>query len=290
MVWIAGGAFLRGSDQHYPEERPKRRVSVDGFWIDRTPVTNADFARFAEATGYRTMAERGPDAEDFFDAPPEHRVPGSMVFVPPRELVPMDQADLGWTFVPGADWRHPTGPDSSIAGIDRHPVVHVGLADAEAYCAWAGTSLPTEEEWEFAARGGITEAEYAWGDQLEPNGRRMANIWHGTFPHLDDGGHVGTSAVGSYPANGFELYDMIGNVWEWTADWWAIHPLASAAPDDPRRVPRRVLKGGSYLCAPNHSRRYRPAARQPQPIDLSTSHIGMRCVMRPSDMASEGEA
>ena len=297
MVWIPGGYFLRGSDRHYPEERPKRRVSVEGYWIDRTPVTNADFARFVQETGYRTMAERVPGELDFPDAPEEHRVAGSMVFAPPAGPVPLDRSDRWWAFLPGANWRHPAGPGSSIAGMERHPVVHVALADAEAYCAWSGTSLPTEEEWEFAAKGGIADAEFAWGDEFEPNGRRMANIWHGIFPHHDARGKGWrrTTPVCTYPANGYGLHDMIGNVWEWTADWWALHPLgeagkafdaaernASAASDDPQHVPRRVIKGGSHLCATNYSRRYRPAARQPQPIDTSTSHIGLRCVVRPA--------
>jgi formylglycine-generating enzyme required for sulfatase activity len=297
MVWIEGGFFLRGSDRHYPEERPKRRVHVDGFWIDRAPVTNADFAAFVEATGYRTLAERAHRGQAFLGAPSHEPVAGSMVFFPARRPVPLDQPDLWWAFVRGADWRHPAGPASSIAGLELHPVVHLALADVEAYCAWAGTGLPTEEEWEFAAKGGLGDCEFAWGDVLEPNGRRMANIWPGTFPlsGADRDGLPRTSPVGAYPANGFGLHDMIGNVWEWTADWWSIHPLgeagkgfsaakrrASAAPDDPLHIPRRVLKGGSHLCAPNHYRGYRPAARQPQPIHVSTSDIGLRCAMRPS--------
>ncbi|HEY5721519.1 MAG TPA: formylglycine-generating enzyme family protein [Allosphingosinicella sp.] len=304
MVWIDGGHFLRGSDRHYPEERPKRRVHVDGFWIDRAPVTNAEFARFVDSTGYRTMAERTPGARDFPGAPPREPAAGSMVFFPARRPVPLDRPDLWWAFVRGADWRHPAGPGSSIAGLDLHPVVHIALADAEAYCAWAGTALATEEEWEFAAKGGLGDCEFAWGDALEPDGRQMANIWQGIFPLLNGGREGGprTSRVGAYPANGFGLHDMIGNVWEWTADWWSIHPLgeagrsfqaarrrASAAPEDLLRIPRRVLKGGSHLSAANHCRRYRPAARKPHPIDHSASDVGLRCVVRPSATGSRGE-
>lgn len=304
MVWIEPGFFLRGSDRHYPEERPKRRVYVDGFWIDRSPVTNADYAAFADSTGYRTMAERMRRADDFPGAPAEGQVAGSMVFFPTSRPVPLDQPHHWWLFVDGADWRHPAGPDSSIAGLESHPVVHLVLADVEAYCAWTGTGLATEEEWEYAARGGLGDSEFAWGDELEPGGRRMANIWQDAFPISSKGrdGWPWTSPVGAYPANGFGLYDMIGNVWELTADWWSIHPLgeagkafqaaerrASAEPDDPLQIPRRVLKGGSHLCAPNHCRRYRPAARQPHSILASNSHVGLRCVVRPTVTGLKGE-
>ena len=283
MVWIEGRRFLMGSDLYYPEERPKRRVAVGGFWIDRTPVTNADFARFVQATGYTTLAETVREPA------------GSMVFVPTHEPVALDDPEQWWRFVPGADWRHPSGPGSSIFGRADHPVVHVALADVEAYCVWAGTVLPSEEEWELAARGGIAEAEFAWGDVLEPDGRRMANIWQGPdFPCVREGETwTSTSVVTAYPPNGYGLYDMIGNVWEWTSDWWLLHPLgkagdpcctvkqrASAAPEDPLHVPRRVVKGGSHLCAANHCRRYRPAARQPHAADTPSSHIGFRCAVR----------
>lgn len=296
MVWIEGGTFLMGSDRHYPEEKPARLVDVEGFSIDRTPVINRAFAEFVSATGYRTFAEQAPLARDYPTAPPDKPGAGSMVFMPTTAPVPLDQPFLWWTFVPGADWRHPTGPDSDLAGLDDHPVVHVALADIEAYCVWAGTTLPTEQEWERAAKGGLDDAEYAWSEELEPDGQIMANTWQGRFPcrnSLEDG-WLRTSPVGAFPPNGYGLHDMIGNVWEWTSDWWSARPLsepgkvcssvkrqASHAPGDPLRIPRRVLKGGSHLCAPNHCRRYRPAARLAHPIDTSTSHIGFRCVVRP---------
>jgi sulfatase modifying factor 1 len=298
MVWIEGGAFLMGSDRHYVEERPRRRVRTEGFWIDRSPVTNREFARFVAATGYVTFAECAPRAEDFPDAPAENLIPGSMVFIPSVRAIPLDQPHLWWAFVQGADWRHPTGPSSSIDGLENHPVVHVALVDVEAYAGWAGADLPSEKEWEFAAKGGSNETEYAWGDEFEPGGAPQANIWQGTFPFHNSGrdGWSRTSPVGAFPANGYGLSDMIGNVWEWTADWWAFHPpnepskvcctvkrWASVAPEDPLQIPRRVLKGGSHLCAPNYCRRYRPAARHAHPIDTSTSHVGFRCVLRPPE-------
>lgn len=305
MVWIDGGSFVMGSDRHYPEERPARLVHTEGFWIDRTPVTNRLFARFVEATGYRSYAEQAPRAEDYPDAPADNLLAGSMVFIPSSRMVPLDQPHRWWAFVHGADWRHPTGPGSSIEGMEDHPVVHVALVDIEAYCQWAGTALPSEKEWEFAAKGGLDKAEFAWGSEFEPDGRIMANTWQGTFPYHNSeaDGWARTSPVGSFPANGYGLSDMIGNVWEWTSDWWSSHPLsepgqvcctvkrrASAAPEDPLQIPRRVLKGGSHLCAPNFCRRYRPAARHPHPIDTSTSHIGFRCIVRPADREGRGES
>ena len=298
MVWIAGGAFTMGSDHHYPEERPARRASVEGFWIDRAPVTNRQFAAFVAATGHRTLAETPPDPADYPGALPEMLVAASLVFTPPTHAIdPRGPASQWWSFLPGADWRHPTGPDSAIDGLEDHPVVHVALADVEAYAAWAGLSLPNEAEWEYAARGGLDGAEFAWGDALLVDGEHMANTWQGDFPHrnllLD--GWERTSPVGSFPANGYGLVDMIGNVWEWTADWWSTPAAtrgsccsvslqdkvkASADPGDAARIARIVLKGGSHLCAPNYCRRYRPAARHAHPIDTSTSHIGFRCVRR----------
>ncbi len=304
MVWLPGGHFTMGSNRHYPEERPERGVDVEGFWIDRTPVTNGEFARFVAATGYRTLAEIAPDPADYPGALPELLVPSSLVFQPPAPPVdPRGPASQWWEFRPGADWRHPTGPDSSIDDVLDHPVVHLALADVEAYLQWAGLALPTEAQWEYAAwggrKGGTMGAEFAWGDDLVPEGIHHANVWQGLFPYanLAEDGWVRTSPVGIYPANGFGLHDMIGNVWEWTADWWAMQPnekasggccaaanqraqASSVDPQDPARMARRVLKGGSHLCAPNYCRRYRPAARHPHPVDTSTSHVGFRCVRR----------
>jgi formylglycine-generating enzyme required for sulfatase activity len=303
MIWIASGQFAMGSDHHYPEERPVRQVALDGFWIDRTPVTNAAFTRFVSETGYVTLAEEAPNADDYPGALPEMLKPSSMVFTPPDRPVDLQgPAFQWWSFVPGADWRHPLGPDSSIDGLDDHPVVHVALRDVEAYAQWAGASLPTEAEWEFAARGGLEGAEFAWGDSLLIDDRHMANTWQGQFPYqntLEDG-WMRTSPIGAYPANGYGLLDMIGNVWEWTTDWWSVtagtqtgrqccavrNPVGgekdgSIEQGDPAAIPRRVLKGGSHLCAPSYCRRYRPAARHAHPIDTSTSHIGFRCVVRP---------
>jgi formylglycine-generating enzyme required for sulfatase activity len=299
MVQIPGGTFRMGSDRHYPEEAPAHNVTVEGFWIDRTPVTNDEFARFVAATGYVTQAERAPRAEDYPGAKPETLVPASVVFRQPKHAVDLRDTHNWWTYVPGADWRHPRGPQSTIIASGYHPVVHIAFADAEAYAAWAGKSLPTEAEWEFAARGGLDGAEFAWGDELQPGGRAMANTWHGTFPHQNLlPRRPGTTAVGSYPANGYGLHDMIGNCWEWTSDWYqAYHDAAggccgsasdtrrlreaSIDPRDPAAIPRKVMKGGSYLCAPNYCRRYRPAARMAQPIDTATCHLGFRCVIRP---------
>jgi formylglycine-generating enzyme len=300
-VWIPGGTFSMGSDKHYPEERPAHRVSVDGFWMDRSPVTNRRFTRFVEATGYVTRAETAPNPADYPNARPELLVAGSMVFIQPRG--PVDTTDISnwWQYVRGADWRHPYGPESALDGLDDHPVVHVTLADAEAFAAWEGTTLPTEAEWEFAARGGLEAKPYAWGDQFRPADRHMANTWQGEFPHdhRSTDGYERTSPVGAFPANGYGLHDLIGNVWEWTTDWYRPrhdHDVAKACcvprnplgprvdespdPNDPLRVPRKVLKGGSHLCAPNFCRRYRPAARYPQSIDTSTSHVGFRCIRR----------
>lgn len=302
MVWIAGGRFQMGSDVHYPEEAPAHPVEVDGFWIDRTPVTNRDFARFVAATRYVTVAERVPRAADYPDADPAWLIAGSLVFSSPAAPGDPDDWTRWWSFVPGADWRHPGGPGSDLSGLDDHPVVHVCHEDAEAYARWQGKALPTEAEWEFAARGGLEGTAFAWGDELVPDGIHRANTWQGTFPHenLALDGYVGTSPVTAFPPNGYGLHDMIGNVWEWTDDWFrARHPAPAAKaccmPRNPRggsadesrdphgpglALPRKVLKGGSHLCAPNYCRRYRPAARQPQTIDTGSGHIGFRCVRR----------
>jgi formylglycine-generating enzyme required for sulfatase activity len=288
MVWVPDGRFLMGSDDFYPEERPARPESVQGFWIDTYPVTNADFRRFVDATGYTTACERVPDPALYPDADPSLLVPGSLVFQMPPGPVSLRDYRSWWAYVPGADWRHPEGPGSAIAGRDDHPVVHVSYEDACAYAAWAGKVLPLEPEWEFAARGGLDGAAYAWGDAVAPDGRAMANIWQGRFPweNLKLDGHAGTSPVDAFPANGFGLYDMIGNVWEWTASPFAPRDAkhartsccAPGGPDAP--IARRVVKGGSHLCAPNYCLRYRPAARQGQTVDTSACHIGFRCVVR----------
>jgi formylglycine-generating enzyme required for sulfatase activity len=302
MLFIPGGEFRMGSEDHYPEERPVHRVRVDSFWIDRTPVTNAAFRRFVEATGYVTFAENAPDPAAYPGAKPEMLHPGSLVFVKPTQPVDVRDFHNWWTFRLGADWRHPRGPNSTIIGRDEHPVVHVAYVDVAAYAAWAGKELPTEAEWERAARGGLDGAAFAWGDDFTPGGRHMANTWQGDFPWHNSkiDGFEGTSPVGSFPPNGYGLFDMIGNVWEWTCDWYSPqHPAeqqkACCVPLNPRgasesdsydrcepniRIPRRVLKGGSHLCAPNYCRRYRPAARYPHPIDTSTSHVGFRCIIR----------
>ncbi len=315
MVWIAGGTFRMGSDHHYPEEAPSHRVSVDGFWIDRTPVTNRQFKAFVKATGYVTTAQTPPDPKDYPGALPEMIYAGSLVFAPPRRVTNLKDWSQWWTFMKGADWRHPYGPKSSINTLDSHPVVHVSFADAQAYAEWAGKELPTEAEWEFAARGGLDGEEFAWGNVLAPGGKHMANIWQGIFPNqnLCEDGYERTSPVTAFPPNGYGLHDMIGNVWEWTADFWsnkheADAPKACCIPVNPRggpesashdpcqphiRIPRKVLKGGSHLCAPNYCRRYRPAARHAEPVDTSTSHVGFRCVARKaaaSDVASPGSS
>lgn len=307
MVRVPGGRFTMGSDHHYPEEAPAHAVEVDQFWIDRHPVTNAQFAAFVAATGYVTVAEQAPDPADYPEADPARLVPASAVFTPPARPVPLTDAYRWWSSVPGADWRHPRGPGSDLAGLADHPVVHVAWPDVLAYADWAGKALPTEAEWERAARGGLDAAEYAWGGDLTPAGTHLANVWQGDFPveNRCDDGYRWTSPVGAYAANGYGLLDMIGNVWEWTADWWTPHRrLAAGAPDccgtpprhnptggrralsvDPdlplaARTPRKVMKGGSYLCAPNYCRRYRPAARLPQAVDTATCHLGFRCVVR----------
>jgi formylglycine-generating enzyme len=302
MAWIPGGEFLMGSDSHYPEEAPAHRVRVEGFWMDRFQVTNAEFARFVSETGHVTVAERSPDPADYPGARPELLVPASSVFVQPTQHVDLSNQYNWWTLVAGADWRHPRGPDSSIERLDEHPVVHVAWDDVEAYASWAGKELPTEAEWERAARGGLDGAEFVWGQDFTPGGEHMANTWQGEFPlenrKLD--GFEWTAPVGSFPPNGYGLYEVAGNVWEWTSDWYQDHGANSHAcctVSDPRggdrersydshefahglRIPRKVMKGGSHLCAPNFCSRYRPAARMPQPIDTSTSHLGFRCIVR----------
>lgn len=308
MRQIPGGTFTMGSAHWYPEEAPSRQISLDSFWIDETPVTNRDFARFVEATGHVTTAEVAPDPKVYPGMRPELAHPGSLLFNKTDSPVPLDQVERWWSFTLGVDWQHPWGPETDLEalGLWDHPVVHVSWHDAAAYAKWAGKSLPTEAEHEYAARGGLDQKEFAWGDDLAPGGRMMANYWQGQFPFSNtrEDGWERTSPVRSFPANGYGLFDMIGNVWEWTSDWWVDQPAqlhrkkardACCSVSNPRggklrdsydpwqphiRIGRKVLKGGSHLCAANYCQRYRPAARHPEMIDTSTSHIGFRCVKR----------
>jgi sulfatase modifying factor 1 len=286
MVHVPGGSFRMGSDRHYPEEAPVRLATVAPFRIDRTPVTNRQFRNFVEATGYVTVAEVAPDPKDYPGALPNMLKPGSMVFTPPHRQVDLKDWSQWWRFEFGANWRRPLGRGRSNSGLDDHPVVHVAYRDVEAYAAWAGKALPTEAEWEYAARGGLDGAEFAWGDEFTPDGRHLANTWQGAFPNenLATDGYARTSPAGAFPPNGYGLFDMIGNVWEWTTDWFASEDAAQAAQSccipGNAAIPRKVVKGGSHLCAPNYCRRYRPAARHAQPVDTGMSHVGFRCVIR----------
>ncbi|OWT56948.1 gliding motility-associated lipoprotein GldK [Candidimonas nitroreducens] len=301
MQWIAPGSFMMGSEHHHPEEAPVRRVQVDGFWMDHSPVTNLQFAEFVRATGYVTLAEQGMDPRQYPGIDSKLLVPGSLTFRPPRDPVSLENPYTWWRFTPGACWRDPDGEGTSIEGLKAHPVVHVAYEDALAYADWAGKDLPTEAEWEFAARGGLEAAVYVWGNDFMVDGRYMANTWQGEFPsqNLALDGYERTSPVGSYPPNGYGLVDMAGNVWEWTRDWYveqprseskrcctSVNPRGPSRPDsyDPSQpliqIPRKVLKGGSFLCAPSYCDRYRPSARQPQMIDTGACHIGFRCIVR----------
>ena len=303
MVPIHGGLFHMGSNAHYPEEAPVHRVRVDDFWIDRTPVTNRQFKEFVRATSHVTFAEIAPDPKTYLGSLPHMIFAGSLVFTPPNGPVDLRYWGEWWSLMKGANWRHPYGPKSNINAFDNHPVVHVTFGDALAYAQWAGKDLPSEAEWEYAARGGLDGAEFAWGDEFTPGGEHRANTWQGNFPHENrcDDGFDRTSPVTAFPANGYDVFNMIGNVWEWTSDWWsethpADAPKACCIPQSPRggtqedsydarqpeiKIPRKVIKGGSHLCAPNYCRRYRPAARHAEPVDTSTSHLGFRCVVRP---------
>jgi formylglycine-generating enzyme required for sulfatase activity len=304
MIEIPAGRFRMGSTGFYAEEAPPREVQVDAFAIDRGPVTVAQFTQFIEQTGYHTVAERPPDPSGYPDADPSLLAPGSAVFRPAPRPVPLDDPGRWWAYVPGASWRHPWGPDSDNSQRRDHPVTHVAYEDALAYAEWAGKALPTEAEWEYAARGGLDGATFAWGDEEYPAGQLLANFWQGEFPWRNTGakGWRGTTPVGLFPANGSDLFDMTGNVWEWTTDYYSPRGAGSETrsaccipPRNPRidtaagsydlgrpggNIPRRVIKGGSHLCAPSYCLRYRPAARQAEAIDTSTSHIGFRCILR----------
>jgi formylglycine-generating enzyme len=303
MVHLPGGSYRAGDDRFYPEESPVQDLEVGPMWIDEHPVTNAEFRRFVKATGHVTVAETDPDPAEFDGADEELLVPGSLVFAATPGPVPLDDWTRWWRWVPGADWRHPSGPASALDGLDRNPVVHVGFEDAVAYAEWAGKSLPDEGEWEYAARGGLVGATFAWGDDFTPRGKVMANTWHGRFPweNLRRQGRTGTSPVGKFPPNGFGLYDVTGNVWEWTVSRWsddrsastpqeAVPPVqhsccaptapAVAAAGELHEEDRRVTKGGSHLCAPSYCLRYRPAARQGHTVRSSTGHLGFRCIIR----------
>jgi formylglycine-generating enzyme len=290
LVDVPGGAFRMGSTSFYPEEAPIHTATVGAFAVEQHPVTNAQFAAFVRDTGSVTVAEQPIDPVLYPGADPADLVPGAMVFRPASVAVNLRDWRQWWTWVPGASWRHPSGPDSDVAEKGDHPVVQVAYPDAAAYARWAGRRLPSEAEWEYAARGGTTTV-YAWGDDEKPDGRLMANTWQGRFPYRNDSalGWVGTSPVGTFPPNEFGLVDMIGNVWEWTATEFSAHhrldqppkscctPSASADP-----AISQTLKGGSHLCAPEYCHRYRPAARSPQSQDTATSHIGFRCVAESS--------
>jgi sulfatase modifying factor 1 len=306
MKWIPPGTFYMGSDEGQPDEKPIHQVELSGFWLDRTEVSNEEFARFVNATKYVTIAERKPDSKDFPGVPAENLVPGSIVFeaptlaevnhdraqegLEPVNEVPLENHMIWWRYVPGASWRHPQGPRSDLTGLEKHPVVHVAWDDAMAYCRWANKRLPTEAEWEYAARGGLDRQPYIWGSEQKPGGKWQANIWQGRFPteNTVEDGFKGTAPVGSFPANGYGLFDMSGNVWEWCADWYLPDYYANSPSKNPRGpdrsfdpnepgVMKRVQRGGSYLCSDLYCLGYRPAARMKSSPDTGLSHTGFRC-------------
>jgi sulfatase modifying factor 1 len=278
MAWIASGRFKMGSEAFRIEEAPVREVAVDGFWIDTHDVTNAQFDRFVRETGYVTRAERRNGSSP----------PGAFVFITPGEVHDLHEIEQWWKFVPGASWRHPEGPRSDIANRMNHPVVQVAYGDAEAYARWAGRALPTEAQWEFAARGGLDGKTFTWGDEADHDGEPQANFWHGVFPVLNLGarGYKGTSPVGCFHPNGYGLYDMAGNVWQWTRDPWSGKGNEVDVPYAASSRNFRVIKGGSFLCAANFCARYRPAARQPGDAGVGTAHIGFRTVLAATSRAS----
>ena len=306
MVWIPGGEFSMGAQdapdqgqvgmQATHDSRPVHRVYVDGFWMDRTDVTNEQFAEFVRATGYITVAERKPRAEDFPGAPPQNLVAGAVVFSPPHHEVQLDNQYQWWTYVRGANWRHPTGPKSDLKGREKFPVVDIAYEDAEAYAKWAGKRLPTEAEWEFAARGGLSGKPFVWGDDFRPQGKWMANTFQGHFPQADTGedGHIGISAVAEYSSNSYGLFDMAGNVWQWVSDWYrpdyyqqltsmggvARNPQGPTSPYDPSEPTerKRVMRGGSFLCTDQYCSRYIVGSRGKGEVSTGTNHLGFRCV------------
>ncbi|PYI38068.1 sulfatase-modifying factor 1 [Arthrobacter psychrolactophilus] len=300
-VRITGGRFPMGSSDFYPEERPEHEQAVESFEITQTPITNAQYAAFVEATGYVTLAERGLDWKSFPHLGPDELAPGSLVFIPPTSPVDLRDWHLWWTWLPGTHWRAPLGPGSSTRGKETHPVVHIAHQDASAYATWIGARLPTEAEQEFAAGGGLKPMPYSWGRERDPAGVAMANTWHGRFPYLNFGsrGWVGTSPVDAFPPNGFGIFDCIGNVWEWTSDFFT-ESHAQGTGQEPYKspllgesgrpingpsgweresleIPCRVIKGGSHLSAPEYSLSYRPAARTAQAEDSARSDLGFRC-------------
>ena len=291
MVWIPAGTFWMGSDEGRPDETPVHQVTVDGFWMNKTDVTNEQFEKFVQATGYVTVAERQPNVKDYPGADPTLLVPGAVVFSPPTEAVPLNDASAWWRYVPGANWRHPEGPASTIHGREKHPVVQVAFEDAQAYAKWAGKRLPTEAEWEYAARGGLVKQSFVWGQEQVPNGKWLANIWQGNFPNENNGadGFKGTAPVASFPPNGYGLYDMAGNVWQWCSDWYrpdyyakspAKNPQGpddSLDPEEPG-AQKRVQRGGSYLCNDVYCSGYKPNSRMKCTPDTGLSHTGFRCV------------
>jgi formylglycine-generating enzyme len=304
MIWIPGGEFRMGSDEPgFPDARPWHRVYVDGFWMDKTEVTNEQFEKFVNAMSYVTIAERTPTREEFPTAPEENLVAGSVVFTPPDQAVALDNHFRWWSYVKGANWRHPTGPDSDLKGKEKYPVVHIAYDDALAYCKWAGKRLPTEAEFEFAARGGLDRKAYAWGDEFQPRGKWMANTFQGHFPDKDTGedGFTSTAPAGSFPPNGYGLLDIAGNVWEWCSDWYRPDyyqtladaggvarnpegPVDSFDPSEPG-TKKRVHKGGSYLCTDQYCKRYAPGGRGKGEPDTGTNHLGFRCVRSPQNTA-----